>query len=51
MVQEWEMVYKVVVQMVLLYGSDSWVVTEAMLNVLEGFHHRVAQKIAGISDQ
>ena len=51
MVQEWEMVYKVVVQMVLLYGSDSWVVTEAMLKVLEGFHHRVAHRIAGISDQ
>ena len=29
-----EMMYKAVVQKVLLYGSKSWVVTEAMLKVM-----------------
>ena len=32
------MMYKAVVQLVLLYGSESWVVTRAMVKVLEGFH-------------
>ena len=35
-VQTWVMIYKAVVQMVLLYGSKSWVVIEAMLKVLGG---------------
>ena len=35
------MMYKVVVQTVILYGSMSWVLTEAILEVLEGFHHKV----------
>ena len=43
------MVVKAVVQTVLLFGSDSWVVTEIMLKVLEGLHHRVARMIAGMS--
>ena len=49
----WErlMMYKVVVQTVLLYGSDSWVVTAVMLEFLEEFHPRVAHQIAGISDR
>ena len=34
MVRAWVMVYKAVVQTVLLYGSDIWVVVEAMLKVL-----------------
>ena len=33
------MLYKSVVQSVLLYGSESWVVTGAILKVLEVFHH------------
>ena len=37
--------YKVVVQSVLLYGSESWVVTPAMLKVLSSFHHQVACQI------
>ena len=37
--------------MVLLYGSDSWVVTGAMLKLLEGFHHRVARRIEGMTDR
>ena len=43
--------YKAVVQIVLLYGSESWVVMDAMLKMLEGFHHRLARRIAGISDR
>ena len=41
--------YKAVVQMVLLYGIESWVVTDTMLKVLGGFHHQVDWWIAGIS--
>ena len=37
------MLYKAVVRMVLLCGSESWVVTGEMLKVLEGFDHRAAQ--------
>ena len=42
------MFYKAVVQSVLLYGSESWVVAPAVLKVLEGFHHRVARKLSGM---
>ena len=35
-VQEREMMYKVVVQTVLFNGSESWVVTDEMLKVLDG---------------
>ena len=31
--------YKAVAQLVLLYNSESWVVTGEMLKVLKGFHH------------
>ena len=48
--QEWSMIYKVEVQTVMLYRSKIWVVTDLMLNVLEGFHHRVYWRIVGISD-
>ena len=37
--------YKAVVQSVLFYISKSWVVTGGMIKVLEGFHHRVVQRI------
>ena len=43
------MMYRAVFQMVLIYGSESWVVTDVMLKVLEGFHHRVARWIEGMS--
>ena len=46
-----EMMYKAVVQTVLLDSIKSWVMTEVMLKVMEGFHYRVARRIAGISDQ
>ena len=37
--------YNAVVQSVLLYGIESWVVTGKMLKVLKAFHHRLAQWI------
>ena len=36
-----------VVKTVLFYGGCIWVVTKAMMKVLEGFHHRVARRISG----
>jgi hypothetical protein len=39
--------YKAVVQAVLLYGSESWVITERMWKVLNGFHNRCARFISG----
>ena len=43
------MMYKAVDQSVILYVSGSWVVTGAMLNVLEVFHHRVSRRIIGMT--
>ena len=37
------MIYKAVVQLVLLYGSERWVVMGAIMTVLEGFHHMIAR--------
>ena len=39
--------YNAVAQSVLLYGSNSWVVTWEMLKVLMSFHHRVERRITG----
>ena len=47
-VRAWAMMYKAVVQTVLLYGSESWVIMNAMMKVLEGFHHQIASRIVGI---
>ena len=33
--------------MVLIYGSDTWVLTPHMQRVLGGFHHRVARRLTG----
>ena len=41
--------YKAVAQLVLLYGSDSWVVTGEMLKVREEFHHRAVRQITGLT--
>ena len=41
------MLYKEIVQSVLLYGRDIWVVMRAMLKVLEGLYHRTARRVAG----
>ena len=40
------MMYKVVVHMVFLYGINSWVVTDAILKLMEVFHHKVSWFIA-----
>ncbi len=38
--------YKAIVQAILLYGSETWVITPDMLRVLESFHNRTAHRIA-----
>ena len=43
------MLYKEVVQVVLLYGREIWVVPDAMMMVLEVFHHRIDRCIAGMT--
>ena len=42
------MFYKAVVQTVLLYGSETWVQTDSMDQVLAGFHNRAARRLAGM---
>ena len=42
------MFYKAVVQSVLLYGCETWVITSQVLKALEGFHHRVARRLSGL---
>ena len=37
--------YKAVVQAVLLYGSESWTLTEYTLKMLRSFHNRVARNL------
>ena len=41
------MFYKAVVQSVLLYNSERWVITYTIMKVLEGSHHQFAWRIAG----
>jgi hypothetical protein len=41
------MFYKAVVQTVLLFGSESWVLTPSMLGKLEGFHQHIARRLTG----
>ena len=48
-IKSWVMMYKVLVQAVLLYGSEIWLVTDLIMNVLEGFHHRIAIRIMGMT--
>jgi hypothetical protein len=40
--------YKAIVQAVLLYGCETWVITPDMLRVLESFHNRTARRIANM---
>ena len=44
-VQAWGMMYKAVMQLVLLYESESWVVTGAMIKLLEAFNNGVSRSI------
>ena len=39
--------YKAVVQVVLLYGSESWTLTESTLKFFRSFHSRVARHLTG----
>jgi len=39
---------KAVVQIVLLFGCESWTMTDAMWTALKGFHHRVARRMANM---
>ena len=48
-IQSRGMMYKAVDWLVLLYGSDIWVLTGKMLKVLEGFHHRADRRITGMT--
>ena len=41
--------YKEVVNKVLLYGGESWVVTDVMLKALEGLHHGYSEYCRGNS--
>ena len=43
------MMYKVVAQSVLLYRSESWVMTGEILKVLDRFHHRADRRITGMT--
>ena len=43
--------YKVVAHPELLYGSNSWVVTEEILKVLTAFHHQAACHITEMTDK
>ena len=43
------MLYKAVVQLVLLYGSKSCVLMGLMIKVLEVFHHRLVRSITGMT--
>lgn len=40
------MFYKAVVQSVLLYGSETWVLTKANYDILNSFHVAVRRKIS-----
>ena len=39
--------YLAVVQAILIFGSEMWVVTPHTGRALEGFHHKVARQIMG----
>jgi hypothetical protein len=41
------MFYKAVVQSVLLYGSETWVLPPNILSKLEGFRKQIARRLTG----
>ena len=45
------MLFKAVVQVVLLFGADMWVMTPRIGRALGEFQHRVAQRIVGREPQ
>lgn len=40
--------YKAICQAILLYGSESWVLTDVYKNRLTAFHHKIACNLTGI---
>ena len=42
-----KILYKAVVQAVLLYGRDIWVILEAIIKVLGAFYHQIYRRIMG----
>ena len=42
------MFYKATVQSVLLFGSETWVLSPAMIQRLEGFHVKAARRMTGL---
>ena len=40
-------IYVAVVQAILLYGLETWLMTSRILKFLGGFHHRVAHRMMG----
>ena len=40
-------IYVAIVQTILLFGLETWVVNPRIKRVLGGFHHRVAHRILG----
>ena len=40
-------IYFVVVQLFMMYGSETWVLTPYTKSVLGGFHHRVDRRLTG----
>ena len=40
--------YVAVVQAMLLFGSEAWVMTPRSEKALEGFHHRAVRQMAGM---
>ena len=39
--------YKAIIQSVLLYGAETWVLTKCMMQPLRGFHQRCARHLTG----
>jgi hypothetical protein len=39
--------YKAVIQTVLLYGSETWVISGKILQLLTSFHHGIARRLTG----
>ena len=40
--------YKAVLQVTLLLGTESWVVSPFILRILGGFHHRVSRRLTNM---
>ena len=40
--------YTALVQVVILFGSETWVLTSRLEKSLKGFHHREARRMAGV---